>query len=295
MNCTLCPRHCGATRADTHSLGVCRSTQTAYVTRAAAHIWEEPCLSGKNGSGTIFFAGCNLGCVFCQNAAISRNGQTGTPVDAAGLRQIMERLCATGVHNINLVTPTHFIPTVEQALAAPLPLPVVYNCGGYESVESLRRLEGKVQIYLPDMKYAQSEPAAAYSLAADYPQVAKAAIREMVRQRGACRFDEEGLLQSGVIIRHMILPGHTANTLAVIDWVANTFAPGEVLFSLMAQYTPTPAVKDLPPLHRTVTRREYEKCRDHLFDSGIELGYVQERTAANAGYVPDFDGTGVTE
>lgn len=293
MNCTLCPRACGATRTDQQHLGFCRSTNTAMVTRAAPHMWEEPCISGTKGSGTIFFAGCNLQCIYCQNAAISRNGSAGKAIDADGLRQLFQRLKKQGVHNINLVTPTHFLPVIRQALLQPPGLPVIYNCGGYESIPALKTLHGLIDIYLPDLKYVDPQLSLAYSGAADYPERAKNAIIEMAQQVGPCQFDQNGLLQKGVVIRHMILPGHTKNTLAVIDWVANTFTKNEVLFSLMSQYTPTEAVANHKQLYRTITPREYEKCRDALFSTCIENGYVQELTAANRSYIPSFDGTGL--
>ncbi|MBR4868474.1 MAG: radical SAM protein [Clostridia bacterium] len=273
-------------------MGFCHSGPTAVITRAAPHLWEEPPISGTNGSGTVFFAGCNLRCVFCQNVAISRDGTKGRAVTAEELRTIFLRLKDEGVHNINLVTPTHFAHVIGEALNEPIGLPVVYNSGGYEQVETLRSLEGKIQIYLPDMKYMDEGIAAQYSAAPDYPQVAKEAILEMFRQVGPCRLDEDGILQQGIIIRHMILPGHTKNTLAVIDWVANTFKKGEVLFSLMSQYTPTEEVANHKNLGRKITRREYKKCRDAMLDAGIEDGFVQDLTAATDGYVPDFDGTG---
>lgn len=293
MECTLCPRNCRAARTDTAHLGFCKSTDTAVVTRAAPHFWEEPCISGQRGSGTVFFAGCNLGCIYCQNAAISRNGLQGRAVDVPGLRRIFASLQAQGVHNINLVTPTHFASQIGRALEQPPAIPVVYNCGGYESVDTLRQLEGKIQIYLPDMKYMDRQAAADYSGAPDYPERACAAIEEMFRQVGPCRFDKDGILQRGVLIRHLILPAHTRNTLAVIDWVSRTFPKGAVLFSLMSQYTPTAAVSSHPVLHRPITRREYEKCRDALFAAGMEEGYVQELSSARELYIPAFDGTGL--
>ena len=292
MLCNLCPRNCGVNRRT--QTGFCHSGQTAVVTRAAPHMWEEPPISGISGSGTVFFAGCNLRCVFCQNAAISRDDTKGKAMTAGELRSVFLRLKDAGVHNINLVTPTHFAHVIGEALCEPIGLPVVYNCGGYERVETLKELEGKIRIYLPDMKYMDEKIAAEYSAAPDYPRVAKAAILEMFRQTGPCRFDEQGILQQGVLIRHMILPGHTKNTLAVIEWVANTFQKGEVLFSLMSQYTPTEDVADHKNLGRRITRREYEKCRDAMFDAGIEDGFLQDLDAAKDGYVPDFDGTGVT-
>jgi putative pyruvate formate lyase activating enzyme len=259
------------------------------IVRAAPHFWEEPCISGKKGSGTVFFAGCNLRCRYCQNHEISRNTAKGISVTPQELRAIFANLQNQGVHNINLVTPTHYAHVIAKALEHPIALPVVYNGSGYESVDTLRTLEGKIQIYLADMKYMDSKAAADYSLAPDYPEVAKQAILEMFRQVGPCRFDHDGMLQQGLIIRHLILPGHTKNTLGVIDWVANTFPKGEVLFSLMSQYTPTKEVENHKNLGRKITHREYEKCKNALFDAGIENGFLQDLDAADQGYVPDFD------
>ncbi len=293
MNCTLCPRECQALRQGPNSLGFCNSENTVTVTRAAPHFWEEPCISGTKGSGTVFFAGCNLGCVYCQNYQISRGTHVGKKVSPYTLRQIFESLQNTGVHNINLVTPTHYIPQIAMALEQPLAIPVVYNCGGYEKPESLRLLQGKVQIYLPDMKYAFSELSKELSHAPDYPEVAKQAILEMYRQVGRVEVNEDGILQKGVCIRHMIIPGNTKNTLAIIDWVANTFPKGEVLFSLMSQYTPTPAVQNHPQLKRRITQREYEKCVDAMWEAGLTNGFVQDRSSAKEEYTPPFDLTGI--
>ncbi len=231
--CTLCPRRCERVRPE----GYCRMGERPRLARAALHFGEEPCISGTQGSGTVFFSGCSLRCVFCQNHQISAEG-FGQEVSAARLRSIFEELIDKGAHNINLVNPTHFAHAIGKALERPLPVPVIYNSGGYDRVETLRRLEGKIQVFLPDMKYALTEPAARYSGAEDYPQTAKNAIIEMVRQTGAYRMDKDGLLTNGVLIRHLILPRNVNNTRRVIDWVANTFPKGTVLFSLMSQYTP---------------------------------------------------------
>ena len=235
--CSLCPRRCGALRTGTEGGGFCGMPALPVVARAALHFWEEPCISGTRGSGTVFFSGCNLGCVFCQNGSIS-HGRFGRPVTIPRLREIFQELIAQGAHNINLVTPTHFAPAIREALEAPLAVPVVWNSGGYELPEALRTLEGKVQIYLPDLKYADSALAARYSGAADYFETATAAIREMFRQVGRCVWDADGMLQRGVIIRHLLLPGALENTKAVLDWIAGTFPAGSVLVSLMSQYTP---------------------------------------------------------
>lgn len=233
MRCTLCPRMCGAERTETRGEGFCRMPAGPVVARAGLHMWEEPVISGTRGSGTVFFSGCTLGCMFCQNHEISAQG-VGKPVTVERLGEIFRELICQGAHNINLVTPGHFAPWVARALEPALPVPVVCNTGGYERVETLRLLEGKVQVYLPDMKYALEEPARQLSGAGDYPAAARAAIREMFRQVGPWEI-REGLLVRGVLIRHLVLPGQLENTRRVIDWVAETFRPGEVLFSLMSQ------------------------------------------------------------
>jgi len=261
------------------------------LARAASHLWEEPCISGTRGSGAVFFSGCALGCVFCQNRAISA-GRFGKAVTPARLREIFFELLAQGVHNINLVNPTHFADAVLEALEGGLPAPVVWNTGGYERTETLARLEGKVQIYLPDLKYALSEPARKYSGAADYPETAKAAILEMYRQTGPYKLDDDGLLRRGVVIRHLILPENPENTYRVIDWVAETFRPGQVLFSLMSQFTPM-ETGGYAELGRPITAQEHERALQYMLDAGIEDGYWQEPGAADGAFVPAFDLTGV--
>lgn len=281
-SCELCPRMCGVDRT-AGEVGYCRCPDTALVAKRMLHPWEEPVLAGSGGSGAIFFGGCTLGCKYCQNAAIS-GGPVGGPVDSAALRRIMEDLIAQGAENIDLVTPTHFLPTILPALEEKLPVPVVYNCGGYERVETLRALEGKVDIYLPDLKYADPGLSAALSGARDYFPVATAAIREMVRQVGAPQWDGEKL-KKGVVIRHLILPGQVENSLRVLDWIGETFAPGQVLVSLMRQYTP---MGDLPsPLDRRVTDEEYDAVLSWMFLNDLE-GFSQEDTAASGAFIPDF-------
>ena len=259
------------------------------VARAMLHRWEEPPISGTNGAGTVFFSGCTLRCCYCQNGSISVGGQ-GKDISTARLREIFDELIARGAHNIELVTPTHFLPWILPALEPKLPVPVVYNCGGYEKVDTLRQLEGLVDVYLPDLKYALTEPAKAYSGAADYPETAKAAILEMFRQTGPYRM-ENGQLRSGVLIRHMVLPGELENTKAVIDWAAETFRPGEVLFSLMSQYTPQPGAEG--KLARRVTKAEYRAAERYMADCGIADGFTQERTSAKEEYTPDFHLQGI--
>ena len=293
MSCTLCPRRCGAPRRDGKN-GFCAVPETAMVCRAAPHLGEEPCISGTYGSGAVFFAGCNLRCVFCQNHAISR-GEAGTPLSVPELRDVFLRLRDQGVHNLNLVTPTHFSDVIAEALAGlSLGIPVVWNSSGYESVETLRRLTGLVQVYMPDLKYADSALAARYSAAPDYPAVALAAIREMFRQTGPFVLDGDGILQRGVLIRHLILPARAENTLRVIDMVEDNFPAEQILFSLMTQYTPMPGLEDFPELQRRVSDAEYARCASYLDFSGISHGYYQSPESATDEMIPSFDGTGVT-
>ena len=289
MICRLCPRNCGAARTADGGNGFCAMPAGLRVSRAALHHWEEPPISGTNGSGAVFFAGCTLRCTYCQNHTISAEG-FGKDVTPQRLRAIFEELIAQGAHNIDLITPTHFLPWILPALEPKLPVPLVYNCGGYERVETLRSLEGLVQIYLPDLKYALPGPAKAYSGAEDYFDWASAAILEMFRQTGPYRM-ENGLLRSGVVIRHLLLPGEAENTRRCIDWVAENFRPGEVLFSLMSQYTPQPGAQGR--LARRLTRAEYRAAADYMRNCGITDGFTQERTAAREEYTPPFDLTGV--
>ena len=263
------------------------------IARAALHRWEEPPISGSNGSGTVFFSGCALKCVFCQNEQISHEN-FGKPVTVERLRQICLDLIAQGAHNINFVNPTHYAHVLAELLEQPLSVPVVYNTGGYDKVDTLRTLEGKVDIYLPDLKYLDAGCAQRWSAAADYPETACAAIEEMFRQTGPCVFGEDGLLKRGVIIRHLVLPGQLEGAKAVMDWVSAHFAPGEVLFSLMSQYTPWGRAKTDPSLglDRTLRRAEARSARSYMSILGLE-GFVQEDSSAQAGYIPPFDLTGV--
>ena len=282
VNCQLCPRRCGADRTN-GELGFCGCPGEALVAKTMLHKWEEPALAGSGGSGAVFFGGCTLGCRYCQNAAIS-GGPAGKAVDSAGLRRIFEELIGMGAENIDLVTPTHFLPTVLPALEPKLPVPVVYNCGGYERMETLKELEGKVNIYLPDMKYAEARLAKSLSGAADYFPRAKAAIREMVRQTGPVVWEGEKIVR-GTIIRHLILPGHVDNSLKILDWIGSAFAPGEVLVSLMRQYTP---MGNLPaPLNRRVTDEEYDAVLSWMYLNDLE-GFTQEAEAADQSFIPDF-------
>ncbi len=282
--CALCPRACGVNRAE-GQLGVCRMPGRLQVAKVMRHEWEEPALAGPGGSGAIFFSGCTLGCLYCQNEEISAGG-FGREMSAPALRRTMEELIAQGAENIDLVTPTHFLPDILPALAPKLPAPVVYNCGGYESVETLRHLEGLVDIYLPDLKYADGALAARLSGAADYVPVAAAAIREMVRQTGPYQMEGERL-RRGVMIRHLILPGQVENSLRVLDWIGETFPRGTVLVSLMRQYTPMPRVVGMPPLDRQVTQEEYEAVLSWMYLNNLE-GFTQEAEAASEKYIPNF-------
>ena len=290
MICRQCPRDCGAVRTETEGRGLCRMPEAPVVARAALHMWEEPPISGTRGAGTVFFSGCSLGCVFCQNDEISHQ-DFGKPITVERLREIFFELIEQGAHNIDLVDPTHYAHAVAQALAEPLPVPVVWNSGGYDKVETLRALEGKIQIYLPDYKYRTVDYAARYSGAPDYPEVAEAAILEMYRQTGPCVY-EDGLLKRGVVIRHLLLPGKLAEAKRVMDWVAEQFAPGQVLFSLMSQYIPWGWASQFPEIDRRLRPSEIRAAEAYMADLGLE-GFTQGAEAARSEYIPAFDLTGV--
>ncbi|MBE6950127.1 MAG: radical SAM protein [Ruminococcaceae bacterium] len=283
-NCTLCPRKCGVDRS-AGERGWCGAPGTALVAKTMLHQWEEPVLAPNGKSGAIFFGGCTLGCVYCQNRAISQH-PVGRELDSRQLRAVMEELIANGAENVDLVTPTHYLPTILPALEPKLPVPVVYNCGGYERVETLRELEGKVDIYLPDLKYADRELAKGLSGAANYFPVAKMAIREMVRQTGSPKWEGEKLVR-GTVVRHLILPGQVENSLRVLDWLGDNFRPGEILVSLMRQYTPMEATKDMPPFDRRITDEEYDAVLSWMYLNDLE-GFVQEEEAADSRFIPDF-------
>ena len=290
MICRLCPRECGAERTEGLAGGICGQPSLPVAARAMLHRWEEPCLVGIHGAGAVFFSGCNLRCCFCQNGPISQGG-IGKPLTASHLREIFQKLVDLGAACLDLVTPTHFTPAILEALGDEVwPVPVVWNCGGYEDPETLRQLEGKVQVYLPDLKYALPGPAKRYSGAEDYFQWASAAILEMFRQTGPYVM-ENGQLKRGVLIRHLLLPGEMENTRRCLDFVAEHFRPGEVLVSLMSQYTPQPGAEG--NLRRHVTRAEYRAAVAYMENCGITDGYTQERTSAKEEYTPDFDGRGV--
>ena len=292
MICNLCPRKCGALRDETHGEGFCQMPALPVCARAALHLWEEPCLSGKTGAGTVFFSGCTLGCVFCQNRSISREN-FGKTLTEDELYAAFQRLAGQGAACIELVTPTQFTHMLSKVLERPVPngLPVVWNSGGYERPEVLHTLEGKADVYLPDLKYVTPSLAAKYSGAEDYPEAAKAAILEMYRQRGPARL-EDGLLKSGVLIRHLILPGQVSEAKRVMNWVVDTFAPGTVLFSLMAQYTPVGELDGFPELQRPLRGSELRAAKAYMENLGL-AGYVQELESCGEGFIPAFDLTGL--
>lgn len=286
--CELCPRRCGVDRT-AGQRGFCGQPGHLRAARAAVHLWEEPCISGHWGSGAVFFSGCTLRCCYCQNYNISTGGH-GYDLDAARLRRIFEKLIDQGVHNINLVTPTQFLPEIIPALSPRLPVPVIMNCGGYERVETLRALEGLVDIYLPDFKYADGALAARLSAAPDYPAVAARAIAEMIRQTGPAQFDDDDMLLRGTLVRHLVLPGYVDNSLRAMEQLAEL---GPVELSLLRQYAPPPGLQLEPPLDRTVTDEEYAGVLSWAELLGLNVRYTQDATSADTAYTPDFDGEGI--
>lgn len=289
-HCTLCPRRCGVDRTR-GQLGFCKMPGQIHAARAGVHYWEEPVISGSFGSGAVFFSGCTLKCAFCQNYDISQEN-FGKPMTSAELRAAFERLIDEGVQNVNLVTPTHFLPDILPALEPKLPVPVVYNCGGYESVETLRQLEGKIDVYLPDFKYSDNALAKKLSSAPDYFETASAAILEMYRQVGKPVIEGDEM-KRGVLVRHLVLPGCVDNSLGVLDWVAEHFRSGDILFSLMSQYVPMGRAAEMPPFDRRITELEYDSVLSYMMLLGIEDGYTQDFSSAERGYTPSFDLTGL--
>ena len=294
-NCILCPRNCGVNRT-TGQIGYCGMPADLRVARAALHMWEEPCISGSMGSGTVFFSGCNLKCVFCQNHSIAL-GDCGKVITIQRLAEIFLKLQEKGAANINLVTPTHYIPQIRDALLLAkengLKLPIVYNTGGYEKTESLRLLEGLVDIYLPDLKYFSAELSSAYSHAPDYFQVATTAIAEMYRQVGPSIFDEDtGMMKRGMIVRHLVLPGQTKDSKKVLRYLYETFGE-HIYISIMNQYTPLPHVANIPSLNRCVTTEEYDKIVNFALRLGITNAFIQEGETAEESFIPPFDMEGV--
>lgn len=292
--CTLCPKECRCDRTKGET-GYCGTTDKLYIARATKHMWEEPCISGENGSGTVFFSGCNLSCVFCQNREISHNN-TGFETSVARLCEIFFELRNKGVHNINLVTAGHFLPKVLDAVSLAkkrgLDIPFVYNSSGYEKTEALSRCEGLIDIYLPDFKYISQERAKRYSHAYDYPKVAQKAIDEMVRQKPVCVFDENGILKSGVIIRHLMLPGGLYESKKIIKYIYDRYQD-DVFISIMSQYTPFGDLKKFPELKKKVKKSEYDRLVDYALSLGVENAFIQEGGSADKSFIPDFSGQGV--
>lgn len=290
MLCNACPRNCSVDRSK--SCGFCGVKENFVVARAAKHFWEEPPISGKNGSGAVFFSGCNLRCAFCQNIEISR-AKIGKEITEKRLAEIFDELIASGAHNLNLVTATQYAQKLASLLQKyQSKVPVVYNCGGYEKTETLKMLDGLVNIYLPDLKYINSERSLRYSKAADYFENASAAVLEMRRQQPIDVFDESGLMKKGLIIRHLILPKNTNQSKLILDWVKEKLGT-DTYISLMAQYTPCGEIEDIPELQRRITEREYEKVVSYCEELGFKNVFVQELESAQKSYIPDFDLTGV--
>lgn len=289
MICNQCPRKCNVDR--TRTVGYCKSPEEFRLSRAALHFWEEPCISGKNGSGAVFFSGCNLGCLFCQNYEISHENK-GMTVSDDGLIKIFENLIEQGANNINLVNPTHYAVQLATLLKKYKPsVPVVYNSSGYESTETLKMLDGLVDIYLPDFKYIRNDKALKYSRAEDYPEVAMRALEEMYLQREKTEFDENGIMKKGMIIRHLILPSNTNSSLKILDFINEKFPNAYV--SLMAQYTPCNDLSAVPELDRKITEREYNKVVDYALNLGMDKIFIQSSESADEKFIPDFDFTGI--
>lgn len=287
MICSICPRHCNVDRSV--NLGFCQSPDNFRVARAALHFWEEPCISGKEGSGTVFFSGCNLKCVFCQNNEISAENK-GVEISDDKLISIFENLISKGANNINLVNPTHYAKRLAKVLSRwKSPVPIVYNSSGYEEVETLKALDGLIDIYLPDLKYIRAEKAMRYSKAADYFEKASAALLEMRRQVED-KFDGD-IMKSGMIIRHLILPQNTNSSIAVLDFIKSNFP--NTFVSLMAQYTPCGDLSEFPEINRKITKREYEKVVNYAFDNSFDKLFIQELSSADKSFIPKFDFTGV--
>lgn len=291
--CAVCPRKCNVVRGT--GTGYCKTGPNLKIAKAYLHKWEEPCISGHNGSGTVFFSGCNLRCVFCQNHLISQQ-DCGIEVSASQLGKIFLLLQEKGAHNINLVSPSHYCVQIRKALievSGELHLPVVYNSNGYDSPQNLKLMEGLVNVYLPDLKYFRNETSLKYSDAPHYFETASSAILEMYRQVGKIRYDSNGLIKSGLIIRHMILPGHAGESIKILDWINSALPAADISVSLMSQYTPVFKAENYPVINRRIIRKEYEKVLNHFLKLGFPEGYIQERDSAEEKYIPDFDLEGV--
>lgn len=295
-DCTLCPRECHVDR-NAGETGYCGQAATLMAARAALHFWEEPCLSGTNGSGAVFFSGCNLRCVYCQNHEIA-HGFSGREITASRLSDIFLELQEKGAHNVNLVTPTHFVPQIITALEAAkkqgLSIPVIYNSSAYEKTDTLKKLDDLVDIYLPDLKYFDSTWSGRYSHASDYFDIAAAAIAEMVRQTGAPIFADgvDSLMKKGVIVRHLLLPGCEKDARRILRYLHDTYKD-TIYISIMNQYTPLPQVENIPRLNRRISSREYEKIIDYAISIGIENGFIQEGETASESFIPAFDYEGI--
>ncbi len=292
MLCSLCPRQCNAIRtADSNIGGVCGMPESIILARAALHFWEEPSISGKNGSGTIFFSGCPLHCVYCQNNDISTKNK-GKSVSINQLSEIFKKLEQQGAHNINLVTPTHYVPQIIEALNIYKPnIPILYNTSGYETVETLRLLNNYVDIYLFDFKYIDNKKAELYSNADNYPEICKKALLEAYSQQPNCIFNSDGIMQRGVIVRHLLLPAATNDAIGIFEWTRQNTP--NAYFSLMSQYIPMGKATSMPIINRKITDREYNKVVDYIINSGFENCYIQEKSSANKKFIPDFDFTGI--
>lgn len=290
LNCRLCPRKCRANRTE-GEVGFCGAGPDIKIARAALHFWEEPCISGENGSGTVFFSYCNMKCVYCQNYGISTQNK-GVEITEEELADKFLMLQEQGANNINLVTPSHFVPQIIKALDAAkskgLALPVVYNCGGYENVETLKLLRGYVDVYMPDMKYFSDKYAIKYSAAPDYFNIAKSAIDEMYRQVGKPVFDKRGIMQKGMIVRHMMLPGLLSDTKKIIDYLYGTYKD-DIYISLMSQYTPMPNVKNIPKLNRRLNPKLYGAMVEYCMELGIKNAFIQDGSSAAESFIPDFE------
>lgn len=292
--CSGCPRQCGIDR--NNGTGFCGVPEQPKVAKVFLHMWEEPCISGTNGSGTVFFSGCNLKCIFCQNYEISQEG-FGKIITVGRLQDIFLELIEKGAHNINLVNPSHYTKAIKEALLplkeqGQITVPVVYNTNGYDTLETLDEMKGLVDVYLPDFKYFSEKTARQYSAASDYPEVCRKAIAEMYNQVGAPVLDASGIIKSGLIIRHLILPGHTKESINILNWIAENM-PKSVYVSLMSQYTPYYDAKNFSQINRPITRNEYERVVKHLYKLGLEEGYVQERESSDTQYIPNFNLEGV--
>ena len=301
--CNICPRGCRVPRRESvhgqGAVGYCRTGMLPIVSRAALHHWEEPCISGTRGAGTVFFAGCNLSCVYCQNYEISEL-RRGIEISVERLAEIYRELINRGAHNIDLVTPTHFTHAVFQSLREPLPVPVVYNCGGYESLETVQALEPYVDVWLPDLKYMDRSISSLYSKAPDYFSAASRAVQQMIRQTGPLLFEEYAehgqtcrLLKRGTILRHMVLPGQKEDSIRLLDWISETLPRGQFLLSLLSQYTPFYKSSEHPEINRRITTYEYEKVLDHAIRLGLTDGFMQEKSSAKEEYTPPFELQGI--